>query len=250
MPYPFSWQEGIQAAVSLTFDDGLPCHPQLVAPLLESHALRGTFYPPILSDLRVHPQDWQAMAANGHELGNHTIFHPCRGEPEFNRAWLEPGTNLIGYSARHWCDEVDAANFTLNLVDGQTQRTYGNTCFENTIGSGETLTNLEPFIAQRFVAARGEHTKKAVQLSQANLFNLGTYDIDGFSTAQVIHLIDTAFQFNQWVIFTMHGVGAGTHRLFIETGALKEICAYLAVHRLQIWTAPLIEVARYLRDHR
>ena len=66
----------------------------------------------------------------------------------------------------------------------------------------------------------------------------------------MIHLIDTAFQFNQWVIFTMHGVGAGTHRLFIETGALEEICAYLAVHRLQIWTAPLIEVARYLRDHR
>lgn len=250
MPIPFSWQEGIQAAVSLTFDDGLPCHPNLVAPLLESYGLRGTFYPPILSDLRLHPQDWRGMAERGHELGNHTIFHPCRGEPEANRSWLEPGTNLLGYSARHWCDEVDAANFTLNLLDGQTLRTFGNTCFENTIGMGEALVNLEPLIAQRFLAARGEHTKKAVQPSQANLFNLGTYDIDGYSATQVIELIDTAFQFNQWVIFTMHGVGASTHRLFIETHELEIITAYLARQRLQVWTAPLIDVARYISHYR
>lgn len=249
MSKPFSWPGQIQAAVSLTFDDGLTCHPQVVTPLLESYGLRGTFYPAILSDLRLHPQAWQVMAANGHELGNHTLFHPCRGEPEIDRPWLEPGYNLIGYSARRWGDEVDAANFVLNLVDGKTERTFGNTCFENKIGSGDALVNLEPLIAQRFVAARGEHTKKAVQPSQANLLNLGTFDVDGFSAAQVIDLIDSAFQFNQWVIFTMHGVGAGTHRLFIETKELEMIAAYLAQHKQQIWTAPLIEAAQYIREH-
>lgn len=250
MPDAFSWSNGFQAAVSLTFDDGLPCHPAGVAPLLESFGLRATFYPPILSDLRLHPITWRALARKGHELGNHTLFHPCRGEPEIPRPWLEAGYNLIGYSARRWCDEVDAANFALNLLDGESERTFGNTCFENTIGSAESLINLEPLIAQRFVAARGEHTRQAVLPSQANLFNLGTYDIDGFTADQVIELIEIAFQFNQWVIFTAHGVGAGTHRLFIETEELGRVAAYLAQHRESIWTAPLIEVARTIRNQR
>lgn len=250
MKSPFTWPEAAQAAVSLTFDDGLPCHPQLVAPLLESHGLRATFYPPILSDLRLHPQAWLDLARRGHELGNHALFHPCRGEPEFDRAWLEPGYNLLGYTARRWGDEMDAANFTLSLLDGQSERTFGNTCFDNTIGAGETLTNLEPLIAERFLAARGEHTKKPIQPSQANLANLGTFDIDGFNASQVIGLVETAFQNNQWLIFTMHGVGLGTHRLFIETGELEKVATYLSAHRKQIWCAPLIEVARYIKNNR
>ena len=250
MKLPFNWPQNYQAAVSLTFDDGLPCHPQRVAPLLESYDLRATFYPPILSDVRLHPQNWQNMAQRGHELGNHTLFHPCRGKPEFDRPWLEPGYDLIGYNARRWCDEIDAANFTLTLLDGRTERTFGNTCFENTIGIGDSLTNLQPLIEQRFLAARGEHTRKPILPTQANLMNLGTFDIDGFSAAQVIDFIETAFQYNQWLIFTMHGVGEGTHRLFIDTPQLEQVAAYLSTHRQTIWTAPLIEIARHVRDNR
>ena len=40
----FSWPEGKEAAVCLTYDDGLDCHLDVAAPALESHNLRGTFY--------------------------------------------------------------------------------------------------------------------------------------------------------------------------------------------------------------
>lgn len=244
----FTWPKSYQAAVSLTFDDGLRCHTQWVAPQLELYGLRATFYPQILSDLRLHPEDWTNLAQRGHEIGNHTIFHPCRGEPEIKRPWVEPGTNLLSYTVRHWCEEVEAANFILSQLDGQTERTFGNTCFETMIGVGDTLTSLEPLILERFVAARGEHTRKPILPWQANLANLGTYDIDGFTADKVIPKIESAFQYNQWLIFTMHGVGSDSHRLNIESEELTKILAYLASHQQHIWCAPLIEIARTIRD--
>ena len=72
------WPKGKQAAVSLTYDVGLPVHYTLAGPLLEHHNLRATFYPPIYGDLRLHPDCWRELATAGHELGNHTVFHPCR----------------------------------------------------------------------------------------------------------------------------------------------------------------------------
>ena len=73
----FDWPEGKRGAVSLTYDDALPVHYERVAPLLEDHGLRATFYTNVLS-LGANPEAWRQVAACGHELGNHSIFHPCR----------------------------------------------------------------------------------------------------------------------------------------------------------------------------
>ena len=77
-----SWPAGKRACVSLTYDDALPRHFQEVAPTLERRGLRGTFYVPISGGLLDHWDAWKAVAADGHELGNHTIFHPCRKDGE------------------------------------------------------------------------------------------------------------------------------------------------------------------------
>ena len=45
----FQWPKGRQGAVSITYDDALICHHQLVAPAWEAVGLRATFYTPIRS---------------------------------------------------------------------------------------------------------------------------------------------------------------------------------------------------------
>ncbi len=64
METTFHWPASLEAAVSLTYDDGLPVHTALVGPTLERHDLRGTFYPPIPSDLRDHPEHWRLLLAS------------------------------------------------------------------------------------------------------------------------------------------------------------------------------------------
>ena len=71
------WPKGRRAAISLTYDDGLANHLQVVGPQLESRGLRATFYVPLKEGILTTSLDWRKLAARGHELGNHTVFHPC-----------------------------------------------------------------------------------------------------------------------------------------------------------------------------
>jgi Ser-tRNA(Ala) deacylase AlaX len=132
-----------RACVSLTYDDALPVHHELVAPLLEKHGLRATFYVPCGPHFLAEADRWRSIAAAGHELGNHTIFHPCRGA----RTWLDPVYDMAGYTARRWSDEVALANGILRLIDGHATRSYGNTCHENSIGAPEHGATVEPLPA-------------------------------------------------------------------------------------------------------
>ncbi|MDY0083635.1 MAG: polysaccharide deacetylase family protein, partial [Ignavibacteriaceae bacterium] len=91
-----------KASFSLTFDDGLHTHSTNVRPLLNQYGFKGTFYvlPPYLAEDN-QPliwrygrwSDFQAIAADGHEIGSHTMNHDTLP----NLAWgstSTPGTLL------------------------------------------------------------------------------------------------------------------------------------------------------------
>jgi peptidoglycan/xylan/chitin deacetylase (PgdA/CDA1 family) len=77
-PFP----SGCQAAVSLTFDDGMRSQLEVAVPLLNDRGLRATFYlnprgtMPESDDWRERWAAWKKVAEQGHELGNHSLTHP------------------------------------------------------------------------------------------------------------------------------------------------------------------------------
>lgn len=241
------WPRGKRAVVSLTYDDGLPSHPREVASLLESFNLRGTFYAPIKSDLTSSPLVWRALVGRGHELGNHTYFHPCWSVGGKYADWLPEQFNLEKYDETRWLDEVKTANQSLGLVDGRDERTFGNTCWDNYIGPQNAPICLEPLIAQVFMAARGENTGKPVSLDPVNFNNLGTVWADhrGFET--FLPELEEIQETGGWLIYTFHGVGEAAHNLHIDPEAHRRLLEYLHQHRGSIWTAPVIEVVKYLK---
>jgi peptidoglycan/xylan/chitin deacetylase (PgdA/CDA1 family) len=72
------WPQDRVAAVSLTFDDGLNSHLDVVGPLLKKHHLIGTFFINTgRAEWKNRKPEWQQLAAQGNEVGNHTVNHPC-----------------------------------------------------------------------------------------------------------------------------------------------------------------------------
>lgn len=248
-PPAFAWPASFQAAVSLTYDDGLPVHYTLAGPLLERHNLRATFYPPIHSDLRLHPERWRELAAAGHELGNHTVFHPCRqAEPE-PYPWLDERYDLAGYTLDQLRAELEVANLALYLLDGQTERTYGNTCGDTTIGRSPLEQPLEPLLGQLFLAARGHLSSRIAYPARGlNLFNIGCIHIDGRSFDDLRELVETARAGAGWALLMLHGIGPGTHSLYLDEGVHAHFVAWLAGQQ-SVWTAPVRTIARYLKEH-
>jgi sialate O-acetylesterase len=236
---------GAVCAVSLSYDDSVPIHHQRVAPLLHAHGLHGTFY------LSIHnlegPEEWKKVAAQGHELGNHSLFHPCRREPPGNYAWLAEDYDLANYSPKRFRDELSVANKFIDLLDGGRPRTYGNNCTHLTIGRGDTLKPMDPILDDLFVAARGAITSEPVDPANPVFTRLGHYNGDGKTFEQLRAEIEAARARGAWIIYMFHGVGKETHNLFIDDEEHRKLVEWLDHERATIWTAPVVEVAQHLK---
>ena len=248
-PTAFHWPAGQQGAVTLSYDDAIPAHFELVAPQLEKAGLRGTFY--IQGDsagFRQHTDRWRRVAQAGHELGNHSLHHPCRKDQPGQHTWLSDDYNLSNYTPQRWLAEMRMANLILYLVDGKTERTFGNTCCDNYVGPLDNRTCLEALIPQLFVGGRGEYVSKPIDPANMKFANFGHYSGDGKSFEQLRDEIEAAVRDGKWIFYMFHGVGKGTHSLYIEAQEHAQLVAYLGANKERIWTAPAVDVTRYLKD--
>lgn len=231
------------AAVSLTYDDSMDCHIDLVAPALERHGFRGTFYTPVNACLVSRMEEWGRLAANGHELGNHTLHHPCRGRPE--PSWIKPERDLKLYTPGRWEMEVDLANLFLDKIEGRKGRSYGNTCHNNTVGPDDAQMSLDPFMLKHFIAARGNchGPNYSIDPATADFSNLGTIAGDNLSLDEWLAAVDRAVAHGHWVIFTFHGVGPEKTRLQVPESEHTALLEHLVTFGEKLWVAPVREVA-------
>ena len=59
---------------------------------------------------------------------------------------------------------MQVANLVLQLLDGRSKRTFGNTCCDNSVAPVGNQTSLEALIPPLFVAGRGEGISQAITL--------------------------------------------------------------------------------------
>ena len=81
-------------------------------PLLDKYGVKATFYISPESMLKQSDQ-WKMAVLNGHEIGNHSVYHPCSG----NFAWSRDKA-LEEYSLQKMRTELDSANRFINEILG------------------------------------------------------------------------------------------------------------------------------------
>jgi peptidoglycan/xylan/chitin deacetylase (PgdA/CDA1 family) len=228
-----------QCAVVLTYDDALNVHISHVLPALDSVGLKGTFY---ISDyfggLRAQIPKWKKAAAKGHELGNHTIFHPCLGNLP-GRGFVSPDYDMSKYSIRRMTDEIKAMNTLLKAVDGKERRTFAYTCGDMKIRDTFFLEGLK----YDFAAARA--VRSQMDSLDVDLYNVSSYMVNGESGEQLIELVKQAKKQKKLLVFLFHGVG-GEHSLNVSLEAHSKLLKYLKQNQKEIWTATMVDVAEYI----
>jgi sialate O-acetylesterase len=237
-----SWK-GKKCAVALTYDDALEVHLTNAVPLLDSVGLKATFYlsgyfPGLVNNL----DRWKQVAQKGHELGNHTLFHPCTGNTP-GREWVNPTYDLSKYSVQRMRDEIRMTNIVLKTLDGQNNRTFAYPCGDTKIGDVDYYNSVQ----SDFVAARGT-TSEMKQLNQINSNNIGSYAINGQSGEEMINLVKKAQKDNATLVFLFHGVGGG-HSLNVALAEHNKLLRYLKQHETEVWVEPFIEIAQYVKEH-
>jgi sialate O-acetylesterase len=228
-----------KCAVSLTYDDALQVHLDHVVPALDSLGLKATFYLSGYSPAFTNRiAQWKGVAAQGHELGNHTLFHPCAGKPP-GRGFVVPEYDLDTYTVKRMADEIKMTNALLYSLDGKTRRTFAYPC-------GDTQVNGVSYYDQvknDFVAARGVNPEW-IKINNLNPANIGCYVVNGQTGDQLIAQVKKAMDTNTLIVFLFHGVGGG-HGLNVSLSAHHQLLQFLKQQEQHVWVAPLQEIADY-----
>jgi peptidoglycan/xylan/chitin deacetylase (PgdA/CDA1 family) len=231
-----------ECAVVLTYDDSIDGHLDKVIPTLDSLKLKATFY--LIGSsaaVAMRIQEWRAASKNGHELGNHTLNHPCDGSLP-GRDFVTKENDLSTYSLARTIKEIRLNNTLLEAIDGKSKRTFAYPCGDLKVAG----VNFYEQVKNDFVGARGVSAGLET-LGKVNLANIKTYAINGQSSKYMIDLVKEAQKTQSLVVFLFHGVGGG-HSLNVDLKAHNELLHYLKNNEKQIWVAPMVTVANYIKE--
>ncbi len=232
-----------KCAVVLTYDDAIGIQLDNALPALDSLELKATFYLSGFSEaLSSRLPEWKAAAKNGHELGNHTLFHPCTGKIA-GREWVAADYDLSNYTVRRMTDEIRLTNTLLKAIDGKKERTFAYPCGDTKIGDVSYLNGIKG----DFAGARGVRAQM-LKIEQLDLYNVEAYGVNGESAEQLIGLVKNAMENNTLLVFIFHGVGGG-HSLNVGLNEHSKLLHFLKQQEREVWVAPFIEVVKYAKKY-
>jgi peptidoglycan/xylan/chitin deacetylase (PgdA/CDA1 family) len=239
----FQWPNGAKAAVSLSYDDALNSQLDSAIPALNQYGFKGSFYLTLSSKvITERREEWSAIAEQGHELGNHTINHACRGSLP-NRQWVDTNNDLDKKTMAQIKQEIIKANNLLNAIDGQTIRTFTLPCGDAIVEGSDLLPEIVPYfvgikshVAVIPISMRGYNPKNAPVLAPSKV-----------SGQALIHQVEIAAKNNSIASFTFHGIGAD--HLAISIDAHQELLDYLAKNRTIYWVDTYRNISLYIDKH-
>jgi len=238
----FRWRNNAQAAVCLTFDDGLDSHLDYAMPLLDSFQLKGSFYCTGNSpSLQNRLKEWQMLVKNGHELGNHTLFHPCDGK---THDWVRPEYDLSKYTKNQIRSELYTANTLLTAVDGKTERTFAYTCSNYKIAGDSSYVEV---VRDLFVAARCDGSMPT-RMDSLDLHFMPSWMVDNNTGKELIDYVKRAKENGTIAIIMFHNVGGGY--LNVSTDAFSELLAYLKSNENDYWVETFKTITDYIAVQR
>ncbi len=239
----FKWPEGKKMALSLTFDDARLSQIDKGIPLLDRYNVKATFYVSPGSMMQ-RLDGWKKAVKTGHDIGNHSVLHPCTG----NFIWARSRA-LEDYSMFSMKRELDSASKIIKETLGIAPSSFAYPCGQMFIGKGVNTKSYIPLIASMFESGRGWLNESANDPSYCDMAQLTGMELDGKSSDQIIKLIETAKADGLWLVLAGHEMdtdGVQTSRL--ET--LEAICRYASDPANGIWIDNVHNIASYVREQR
>lgn len=233
------WFNNKKAAVSLTFDDGIPGQYTVAVPLLDKYGFKGTFF---MSVKIVNSQhiSWSVInkaALEGHEIANHALTHP-----HFTGNSLD----TIAYECAEATKEMNM------LVPAQKMITHAYP-FGDGGGNTEQDKAIRRTVAPYFIGARATKNRpepyNVYDFAKTNddYYNINSQMItDSASFVDFGKYVDQTITVGGWFCPTYHGIHDGW--IITPTEVFAKHLEELEKRKASLWIAPFKNVIQYHRE--
>jgi peptidoglycan/xylan/chitin deacetylase (PgdA/CDA1 family) len=236
-PTRFRWPEGKRGAVSLTYDDGLDSQIARAAPDLDAAGFKATFFL-TRDNVRANVAQWQDVWRGGHEMGNHSVTHPCA---------------LRGCTSDRFGDEeIAPMEAYLDAHFGADRfRSYAYPCGFTALGEGrlsQRIARYEHALRGRIAAARtvsglaNDPLRVVDDPFQLHAYE-PTYDAD--DPRRAFRYVKRALESGGWAILVFHEV-VHRRRAEGETSQTTHRAILAWLKDQPAWIAPMGEVFQYV----
>ncbi|MBA2762218.1 MAG: polysaccharide deacetylase family protein [Segetibacter sp.] len=239
----FSWPKGKQVAISLTFDDGRMSQVDAGTALLDQYGVKATFYV-VPSAVKQRLEGWKKAVASGHEIGNHSLLHPCTG----NFPWSRQKA-LEDYTLEKMQRELMVTNDSIRYLLGVKPKNFAFPCGQTFVGRGINTKSYVPVVAKLFVSGRGWLDEGPNDPTFCDFAQLTGMEMDGKDFDQVLPLIQAAKETGKWLVLAGHEMGDSGQQTTRLT-MLKQLIEYAQNPANGIWIAPVENVAEYIKKER
>jgi len=235
------WPNGAKAAVVLTYDDTLNSQLDHAVPVLDAAGFKATFF---ITGVRPEAiPRWRDVAANGHELGNHTVRHACPFSGSGDRS-----QSSDAYTTESMLKEIEQQNVFLTSLDGKPTHGFASPCGQTLAGGHDYLEALRA--AKLVTYVRGVWTSPddlRADVGKMDPMHTPSRGFpEGVTGAQLIDFAKEAEAGGGMAVYLFHGVGGDY--LQVSDSAHRELIAWLAAHRSEVWVTTLqgaLEWARH-----
>lgn len=239
----FAWPEGKRMAISLSFDDARKTNVRQGTDLFDKYGVKATFYV-VPSNVRPDLELWKKAAQNGHEMGNHSVTHPCSG----NFGWSRTGA-LEAYTLDQMKAELEDASKQIKDLLGVSPTTYAYPCGLTTVGRGRNAQSFVPVIADMFVAGRGWLDEAPVDPAYCDMAQLTGMSMDDKDFEEILPIIQRAEKAGHWVVLAGHETADSGHQT-TKLEMLEKLIKYAQDPKNGIWIAPIGTIAAYVKEKR
>lgn len=238
----FEWPDGKKVALSLTFDDARLSQIDNGIPIFDKYGVKATFYvsPDAVPERLV---GWKQAIESGHEIGNHSMTHPCTG----NFPWAKEKV-LEKMTLRDISLEMNEANQFVNETLGITPVSFAYPCGQKFVGRGYSLRSYIPVVDDIFISGRGWMDEGPNDPGFCDLAQLTGMEMDNKSFEEVEVLLNNAKNQGAWLVLAGHEIGEPGNQT-TWSSMLEELCAYASDPDNGIWIAPVGTIADYVKTH-
>ena len=226
--------------ICLTYDDGLATQLTTGIPQLDSAGFKATFF---LTSIQGSSQSdvigqtpevvlgWHNAAKNGHELANHTLFHPC----PMNLGW-DKALAIDHYTVKQVLDEIATQNNLLSSLNPERKkRAYAFPC-NNTVVQGRDYSQLlKEKKLVTYARSGGDSTSIITDPAHLDLMKVPSWLVFTNTTAdQLISFAEKVKKTGGIGIYQFHGIGGQIFQ--ISADAHREFLKYLKANDYQVMT--------------
>ncbi|MCW3117177.1 MAG: hypothetical protein JWM28_1259 [Chitinophagaceae bacterium] len=235
----FLWPTGKVAAISLSFDDARESQVITGTAVLDQYGIKATFFV-VPASVEKQLDGWKRAVASGHEIGNHSMHHPCTR----NFSWSRKNA-LEDYTLKKMQTELRECNEAIEGLLHVKADVFAYPCGQKYVGHGEQTKSYVPLISKMFLIGRGWMDEAANDPLYCNFSQLTGIEMDGKTFDQLLPLLEEAKKKGQWLVLAGHEIGdSGEQTTRVAT--LKKLAEWAQDPINGIWIAPVGAVARYV----